>query len=60
ELARTVMAAFEHTDGAGEAVSGIIAAGIVPAAVEMMDKLAISACEASAHAGFPLDAGAVL
>ena len=60
EEARTVMAAFKHTDGAGEAVSGIIAAGIVPAAVEMMDRLAISACEAATHAGFPLDAGAVL
>ncbi|MBE3558236.1 MAG: FAD-binding protein [Ktedonobacteraceae bacterium] len=60
EATRTVMAAFTHTDAAGEAVSGIIAAGIIPAAVEMMDKLAIEACEASVHAGFPLDAGAVL
>jgi glycolate oxidase len=60
EAVQTALVAFEHTDGAGEAVSGIIAAGIVPAAVEMMDKLAISACEAATHAGFPLDAGAVL
>ncbi len=60
EATKTVMAAFEHTDAAGEAVSGIIAAGIVPAAVEMMDHLAIEACEAAAHAGFPLDAGAIL
>ena len=33
---------------------------IVPAAVEMMDKLAVEACEAAVHAGFPLDAGAIL
>jgi glycolate oxidase len=54
------MASFDTTDAAGEAVSGIIAAGIVPAAVEMMDKLAIEACEAAVHAGYPLDVGAVL
>jgi glycolate oxidase len=60
EAVQTALVAFEHTDGAGEAVSGIIAAGIIPAAVEMMDKLAITACEAATHAGFPMDAGAVL
>ncbi len=60
EVVQTVMAAFAHPDAAGETVSGIIAAGIVPAAVEMMDKLAIEACEAAVHAGFPLDAGAIL
>lgn len=60
EAAQTVLVAFADTDAAGEAVSGIIADGIVPAAVEMMDKLAIEACEAAVHAGFPLDAGAVL
>ena len=60
EETKTVLVAFEHTDAAGEAVSGIINAGIVPAAVEMMDKLAITACEAAAHAGYPLDAGALL
>ena len=60
EAVQTALVAFEHTDAAGEAVSAIIAAGIVPAAVEMMDKLAIEACEATTHAGFPLDAGAVL
>ncbi len=60
ELAQTVMVAYTNTDAAGETVSGIISAGIVPAAVEMMDKLAIEACEAAVHAGFPLDAGAVL
>ncbi len=60
EAVQTVMAAFTHPDAAGAVVSGIIAAGIVPAAVEMMDKLAIEACEAAVHAGFPLDAGAIL
>ena len=60
EAIQTVLAAFTHPDAAGETVSGIIAAGIVPAAVEMMDKLAVEACEAAVHAGFPLDAGAIL
>jgi glycolate oxidase len=60
EAVQTALVAFAHTDAAGEAVSNIIAAGIVPAAVEMMDKLAIEACEATTHAGFPLDAGAIL
>src|SRR5579859_7739959 len=60
EAVQTALVAFAHTDAAGEAVSSIIAAGIVPAAVEMMDKLAIEACEVTTHAGFPLDAGAVL
>lgn len=60
EASQTVLVAFTNTDAAGEAVSGIISAGIVPAAVEMMDKLAIEACEAAVHAGFPMDAGAVL
>lgn len=60
EVVQTALVAFEHTDAAGEAVSGIIADGIVPAAIEMLDKLAITACEAAAHAGYPLDAGAIL
>jgi len=60
ETVRTLLAAFPSTDEAGAAVSGIIAAGIVPAAVEMMDALAIEAAEAAVHAGYPLDAGALL
>ncbi|HEV7129361.1 MAG TPA: FAD-linked oxidase C-terminal domain-containing protein, partial [Ktedonobacterales bacterium] len=60
EAVSTTLVAFHHTDAAGEAVSGIIAAGIVPAAVEMMDSLAIQAAEAAVHAGYPLDAGAIL
>ncbi len=57
---RLSLVAFTSTDAAGEAVSGIIGAGIVPSAIEMMDNLAIQATEISAKAGYPLDAGAVL
>ena len=60
ETTLTTLAAFGTTDDASEAVSAIIAAGIVPAAIEMMDHLAIQAVEAAVHAGYPLDAGAVL
>jgi glycolate oxidase len=60
EAVKLTLASFAHTDAAGEAVSGIIGAGIIPAAVEMMDHLAIEACEAATHAGYPLDVGAVL
>jgi glycolate oxidase len=56
----TLQAAFESTDAAGGAVTGIIAAGIVPAAIEMMDNLSIQAAEAAVHANYPLDAGAIL
>ncbi|MDX6591281.1 MAG: glycolate oxidase [Gaiellales bacterium] len=60
ELVETLLAAFDSTDHAGEAVSAIIAAGIIPAAIEMMDELTIQAAEAAVGAGLPLDAGAVL
>jgi glycolate dehydrogenase FAD-linked subunit len=53
ESVRTLLAAFESIGAAGAGVSDIIAAGIVPAAVEMMDALAIQAAEASVHPGFP-------
>ncbi|HWB52799.1 MAG TPA: FAD-linked oxidase C-terminal domain-containing protein, partial [Tepidisphaeraceae bacterium] len=53
EAVQTLLAAFNSTDATGQAVSDIIAAGIVPAAVEMMDRLAISASEAAVHAGYP-------
>ena len=49
-----------RTDEAGGAVSAIIAAGVVPAAIEMMDALAIEAAEAAVHCGYPDGAGAVL
>jgi len=60
EAYRTFLAVFESIDAASEAVSGIIGAGIVPAALEMMDALILQAVEAAFHAGLPLDAGAVL
>jgi glycolate oxidase len=60
ESVRTLLAAFETTDQAGAATSAIIAAGVVPAAVEMMDALAIEAAEAAVACGYPEGAGAVL
>jgi glycolate oxidase len=53
ESVQTLLAAFDSTHAAGTAVSEIIGAGIVPAAVEMMDALAIKAAEASVKPGFP-------
>ncbi len=50
---QTLLAAFNSTDDAGEAVGRIIAAGILPAAAEMMDRLSIQAAEAAVHAGYP-------
>jgi len=60
QATRTVFATFPSTDEAGEAVSQIISAGIVPAAIEMMDALAIEAIVASTHVDWPLDVGAAL
>jgi glycolate oxidase len=60
EAVRTLVAFFENTGGAGEAVSAIVAAGIVPGAIEMMDRLSIQAAEQTAHAGYRTDAGAAL
>ena len=60
EEKRTLMAAFATMDAASETVSSIIAAGIVPSAIEMMDQLATEAVEAAVHAGYPLDAGGIL
>jgi glycolate oxidase len=57
---RTILAAFPTMDQASETVSAIIAAGIVPAAIEMMDTLATEAVEAAVGAGYPLDAGGIL
>ncbi len=59
ECVRTVLAAFDSTDAAGAAVSGIVAARILPAAIEMMDRLTIEAAEAAVHPGYP-DARALL
>ncbi len=60
EAVRTFLAVFESVADASRAVSGIIAAGVVPAALEMMDQLILRAVEDAYHLGFPLDAGAVL
>jgi glycolate oxidase len=59
ECIRTLLAAFPGTNEAGAAVSGIIAAGMLPAAIEMMDNLAIQAAEAAVHANYP-NCGALL
>jgi glycolate oxidase len=59
ECIRTLLAAFCGTDEAGAAVSDIIAAGMLPAAIEMMDNLSIQAAEAAVHANYP-DCGALL
>ncbi|WP_165065260.1 FAD-binding oxidoreductase [Paludisphaera rhizosphaerae] len=60
EAGRTLLAVFDTVEHSVEAVSGIVAAGIVPAALEMIDNLMIRAVEAAFKFGFPVDAGAVL
>lgn len=60
EKARVVMAAFDNVQQAGDSVGGIIANGIIPGGLEMMDSYAISAAEDFAHAGYPKDAKALL
>lgn len=60
QAVRTLLAVFPSIETASNAVSATIAAGNVPAAMEMMDNIAIVAVEAAKHAGYPTDAGAVL
>ena len=60
ERTQVVLAAFDDVIKAGEAVGAIISAGIIPAGLEMMDKLAIQAAEDFVHAGYPRDAEAIL
>jgi len=60
ELAQVVMASFPSAESAGEAVASVIGAGIVPAGLEMMDLLATSAVEGFVHAGYDLEAEAIL
>ena len=60
ERAQVVMAGFDTIDAAGDAVGAVIAAGIIPAGLEMMDRLAIQAAEDFALAGYPRDAEALL
>ena len=60
ERAQVLLAAFDDVGKAGEAVGAIIAAGIIPAGLEMMDKLAIQAADDFVHAGYPREAEAIL
>ncbi|HEX3858200.1 MAG TPA: FAD-linked oxidase C-terminal domain-containing protein [Pseudolabrys sp.] len=60
ECARAVLVGFPTSEDAGECVSSIIAAGIIPGGMEMMDKPAIHAVEEFVHAGYPLDVEALL
>ena len=60
QVARCIMASFDDIRSAGDAVAAIIAAGIIPAGLEMMDKPMIAAVEDFVHAGYDLDAAAIL
>ena len=60
EGARPMLLGFSSSEAAGRAVSAIIATGIIPVAIEFMDKPAIHVCEGFAKAGYPLDVEAVL
>jgi glycolate oxidase len=60
EGARPVLFGFETAEQAGDCVADIIGSGVIPVAIEFMDKPAIEICEAFAHAGYPMDAGALL
>ena len=56
----TLLAGFHTMDAAGAAVSGIVAAGVMPSAIEMMDRLTLEAAERAVSPGYPAGAGAVL
>jgi glycolate oxidase len=58
--ARALLIGFPSTTAAGDTVASIISAGIIPGGMEMMDRLAVEAAEAFVHAGYPLDAEALL
>ena len=60
ERAQVVLAAFDDIEQAGDAVAAIIGSGFVPAGLEMMDNPCIRASEAYAHAGYPVEAAAIL
>ena len=60
QLAQVAMASFGSVEAAGAAVGHIIAAGIIPAGLEMMDKIATEAVEGFVHAGYDLNAAAIL
>ena len=58
--ARALMIGFPSVEGAGDCVAAVIGGGIIPGGMEIMDRLAIEAAEAFVHAGYPLDAEALL
>ena len=60
EAVKTMVAVFDTMDDASNTVSEIIATGVIPAAIEMMDQMILQAVEADTHAGYPMDAAAVL
>ena len=60
ERYRTVLAAYHSLEAAGDAVASVVASGLLPGAMEIMDRLAIQAAEAAVHAGYPQDAAALL
>jgi glycolate oxidase len=60
QLARCIMASFNDIESAGTAVASVIASGIIPAGLEMMDKAMTAAVEAFVHADYDLDAAAIL
>ena len=60
ERYRTVLASYNSLQAAGEAVSAVVASGLLPGALEIMDRLAIEAAEASVNAGYPREAAALL
>ncbi|MEX1019233.1 MAG: FAD-linked oxidase C-terminal domain-containing protein [Litorilinea sp.] len=57
---RTVLASYDHLEKAGDAVASVVASGLLPGAMEIMDSLAIEAAEAAVNAGYPRDAAALL
>jgi glycolate oxidase len=60
ERFRTVLAAYRSLEAAGDAVAAVVASGLLPGALEIMDHLIIEAAEAAVHAGYPQDAAALL
>ena len=60
EVYKTLLASYSSLEAAGEAVSRVVASGLLPGALEIMDHLAIQAAEAAVHAGYPVDAAAIL
>src|SRR5260370_4831061 len=60
EAVKTMVAVFDTMDDASNTVSEIIASGVIPAAIEMMDQMILQAVEADTHAGYPMDGAAVL